>query len=113
MEGFDLSRKHNLWQILPADGTLVLPAEHPHPGAALVTYRMLAHADAVNVDILVAHHTGIIIETIVASRHPRDRNQDSLSLTFATEYFPLGSSFRSNANRNLSYDSAINSADLL
>lgn len=75
MKGFDLPREHNFWQILAADGTLVLTTEHSHPGAALVTYRMFAHADAVDVNILIAYHTGITVEIIVAPGHPCDRNQ--------------------------------------
>ena len=74
MEGFDLSREHNFWQILAADGTFVLKAEHSHPGAAFVAYRMLAHANTIDVDILVAYHTGIIIKAIIVSRHPCGRN---------------------------------------
>lgn len=74
VEGFNLPREHNFWQILAANRTLVLTTEHSHPSAALVTYGMLAHADAVDVDILVAHHAGIIVKVITVSGHPRDRN---------------------------------------
>lgn len=72
VEGFDLPREYNFWQILAANGTLILPTEHSHPSAALVTYRMLAHADAVDVDILVAHHASIVIKAIIVSGHPCD-----------------------------------------
>lgn len=67
MEGFDLSCEHNFWQILTTNRTFVLATEHSHSGATFVTYRVLAHANAVNVNILVAHHTGIISRTIGVS----------------------------------------------
>lgn len=92
MEGFDLSREHNLWQILPANGTLVLATKHPHPGAALVTHRMLTHANAVDVDIFVADHTGIVVKTINISRHPvvaGINNSPSILFTLPRKYSTL------------------------
>lgn len=74
VEGLNLPREHNFWQILTTNGTFVLSTEHSHPGAALVTDGMLAHADAVDVNILVAHHAGITVKAIIASGHPCDRN---------------------------------------
>ena len=48
-------------EILPADGALVLPAEHPHPDAALVADVVLTDADGVELYGIGAHGTGVLV----------------------------------------------------
>ena len=55
----DILSEHNLRQILSTYRTLVLLTQNSHSCATLVTDRMLAHPNAVNLYIPIAYHARI------------------------------------------------------
>jgi len=54
--GEERARRH-LVELFPADGAVLLLAQHPHLGGATVTHRVIALPHREHVDVLAAQHT--------------------------------------------------------
>lgn len=53
-EGLQFFHEHHLVELLPADGAVLLVAQHPHFGGAAVTNRVVAFSQGEDTDFLAA-----------------------------------------------------------